>query len=88
MCALQNGNHIGDEGAKAIAQTLTHNSALETLCLVRFYCGVCLCSLCVRGNMCAAERQPHRYRWRRGDRTSPHTELDRKEPATCEICFW
>jgi hypothetical protein len=49
--ALQNGNHIGIEGVKAIAQALIHNSSVETLFLVRFdpffwLCYACLIVLC------------------------------------------
>jgi hypothetical protein len=32
---LQNGNNIGDEGAKAIAAALQQNSSVQTLELVR-----------------------------------------------------
>jgi hypothetical protein len=46
MCGVQDGNQIGDEGAKAIAQALTRNSSVGTLLLVRFDLFFCLCCVC------------------------------------------
>ncbi len=44
MCALQNSNHIGVDGAEAIVQALTQNSTVKSLLLVRFVFGVvCVC---------------------------------------------
>ena len=46
MCALQNSNHIGVDGAEAIAQALTQNSTVKSLLLVRFVFGVVFVCRC------------------------------------------
>ena len=39
---------------------------------------------CVKINVCAAERQPHRRRGSKSDCKSSHTELKRRDSVPCE----